>query len=591
MALLHGSNAHLTAQIAKIIDENQKFQGEITVSLDTLIAKLVEFQQLGQNVIYLPEIGQHIDTLTGESKLADKRRRILKSLRYNIMYDRFEDVVKAYGKTFQWVLDDPSFGFFAWLKSPFSRTYWITGKPGSGKSTLMKYIHQHPRTQELLQEWADSHQLVIANHFFWVSGDQLQRRQIGLLRSLLFQILRECPQLIESVCEMRWNEDELTWDEPWNLRTLSSCFERLANHEALDAKICLFIDGLDEYDGDHRELVRLLRGLTRSPNSHLFKLCVSSRPWNVFEAEYGGLLDKLSVHELTSNDILSYVDCNLHEDEYLSEMLTAEHHRSSELIHMITEKAQGVFLWVHYVVRLLLKTAVDCPTMSDLVRIVDDYPDELDPLFERILAAIPKVYRRDTAQMIQICLSSVSPPSLVVLRFAERGIENGDYALQKKITNLTKDNLKDVQKFQQRLKGKCMDFLEVHLSGSGLHPDIPPVIFYQVDFLHRSVRDFLHMNKGWINRWAGETLDVHLAMCRASLAFFKILPSPVFAWNVDNYLISRNLYQFFASAHILETKRGLAIGPLLEELDHVLTIGITSIEVTCRSQRFKRLAI
>lgn len=495
------------------------------------------------------------------------------------MYDRFEDVVKAYGNTFQWVLDDSAFGFSAWLKSPSARTYWITGKPGSGKSTLMKYIHQNHRTQELLREWAGNHQLVIANHFFWVSGDQLQRHQIGLLRSLLYQILRECPQLIASVCEMRWNDDELTWDEPWNLRTLSSCFERLANHEALDAKICLFIDGLDEYDGDHRELIRLLKDLTRSSNSQLFKLCVSSRPWNVFEAEYGGLLHKLRVHELTSNDILSYVECNLHEDQYLSEIFTTEHRESSQLIRMITDKAQGVFLWVHYVVRLLLKTAVDCPTMSDLMRMVDDYPAELDPLFERILAAIPKVYHRDTARMINICLESVSRPSLVVLRFAERGIENENYALQKEIAELTKDDLKDMQKFEQRLKGKCMDFIEVHLSGTGLHPDIPPVIFSQVDFFHRSVRDFLHMKNRWIKDWAGETFDVHLAMCRAVLAFFKILPSPVFAWNVDNYVVARNLYQFFASAHILETQRGVAVGPLLEQLDDVLTDRITKIEV------------
>lgn len=509
----------------------------------------------------------------------------MKSLWYDIMYERFEDVDKAYENTFQWVLNDSAFGFSEWLKSPSAPTYWITGKPGSGKSTLMKYIHQHPRTQELLREWAGTRPLIIANHFFWVSGDQLQRHQIGLLRSLLYQILRECPQLIESVCEMRWNDDELIWDEPWDFRTLSSCFEHLASHEALDAKVCLFIDGLDEYDGDHRELVRLLSGLTRSSNSQLFKLCVSSRSWNVFEAEYGGLLHKLKMHELTSNDIRSYVECNLHEDPYISEIFTAQHDQSSQLIRTITEKAQGVFLWVHYVVRLVLRTAVDCPTMSDLMRMVDYYPADLDPLFERVLAATPEVYRRDTAVMINICLESVSRPCLVLLRFAERGIENENYALQKEISELTKDDLNDMQKFEQRLKGRCMDLIEVNLSRSGLHPDIPPVIFSQVDFFHRSVRDFLHMKNGWIKDWAGETFDVHLAMCRAILAFFKILPSPVFAWNVDNYLIARNLYQFFASAHILETQRGLAIGPLLEELDDVLTNRITTIEVNYRTTK------
>ncbi|KAF4535006.1 uncharacterized protein LTHEOB_2981 [Lasiodiplodia theobromae] len=486
LALLHGSNGLLTMQIAEIIDANQKFRLETRVTLDELIRRLEKFQKLGHRVIYLPEIGQQIGALTEESKLADKRRRILQSLRYNIMYDRFEDVVEAYESTFQWVLNDPDLGFSDWLKSPSARTFWITGKPGSGKSTLMKYIHQHPKTRESLREWAGSDRLVIVNHFFWVSGDPLQRRQIGLLRSLLFQILRECPHLVARVCESRWNKDKLTWDEPWNLRALSLCFQRLANEETLDAKICLFIDGLDEYDGDHRELIRLLRNLITSSESQPFKLCVSSRPWNVFEAEYGGLEDKLNVHELTSEDILLYVYRNLREDQYLNEMFTAEDDQCLDIIYMITKKAQGVFLWVYYVVRLLLQTAVDYPTMSDLIKMVDGYPDELDQLFERILAGIPKVYHRDTAQMIKICLASTFPPLLVFLSFTERGIENEDYALQQKIAELTNDDLKNIQRFKQRLKGRCMDFVDVHCNLSIQKFNVPNLYLYQVDFFHRT---------------------------------------------------------------------------------------------------------
>lgn len=39
-----------------------------------------------------------------------------------------------------------------WLKSqdPKEGLYWIGGKPGGGKSTLMKYLYGYVRTQELL---------------------------------------------------------------------------------------------------------------------------------------------------------------------------------------------------------------------------------------------------------------------------------------------------------------------------------------------------------------------------------------------------------------------------------------------------------
>ena len=38
---------------------------------------------------------------------------------------------------------------------------------------------------------------------------------------------------------------------------------------------CFFIDGLDEYDGDHVELIRLLQDFSQ-PNN--IKICASNRP-------------------------------------------------------------------------------------------------------------------------------------------------------------------------------------------------------------------------------------------------------------------------------------------------------------------------
>ena len=38
-------------------------------------------------------------------------------------------------------------------------------------------------------------------------------------------------------------------------------------------KIWLFIDGLDEYEGEHESIVAFLRELVQKPN---FKICVSS---------------------------------------------------------------------------------------------------------------------------------------------------------------------------------------------------------------------------------------------------------------------------------------------------------------------------
>lgn len=62
------------------------------------------------------------------------------------MEDREEKIATAHSKTFQWVFEGSRNGsaqhwscLKTWLESN-EQLYWITGKAGSGKSTLMKFI-------------------------------------------------------------------------------------------------------------------------------------------------------------------------------------------------------------------------------------------------------------------------------------------------------------------------------------------------------------------------------------------------------------------------------------------------------------------
>lgn len=60
---------------------------------------------------------------------------------------------------------------------------------------------------------------------------------------------------------------------------LSQCiksFTKNTNWQANTAlRFCFFIDGLDEYDGDHEDVIQLLHDLARGKN---VKICASSRP-------------------------------------------------------------------------------------------------------------------------------------------------------------------------------------------------------------------------------------------------------------------------------------------------------------------------
>jgi len=60
-------------------------------------------------------------------------------------------------KTLHWIYEPPRDGIkwddlSEWLRSG-SGMCWISGKAGSGKSILMKFVHSYPNTKQRLEAW------------------------------------------------------------------------------------------------------------------------------------------------------------------------------------------------------------------------------------------------------------------------------------------------------------------------------------------------------------------------------------------------------------------------------------------------------
>jgi DNA replication protein DnaC len=78
-----------------------------------------------------------------QSILHDK---FLTKLQYDGMYHREDTITVAHQKTFHWIFERSQNQTLSWedfcqfLESKKQQRYWITGKPGAGKSTLMKFI-------------------------------------------------------------------------------------------------------------------------------------------------------------------------------------------------------------------------------------------------------------------------------------------------------------------------------------------------------------------------------------------------------------------------------------------------------------------
>jgi hypothetical protein len=235
---------------------------------------------------------------------------ILNSLKFPSMTYRYEGVSESHHRTFEWIYQENAEAtqhwsdFVQWLRHGHG-PYWVNGKAGSGKSTLMKYIFENPKTTEQLLLWAGQETLTIPS-FFWNGGTPDQRSQSGLLRTILYDVLSTHRQLIPIVLPRywAWNHSQAIYSSTRKSGSLSTthllqAFKLLIEQTILPVKICLFIDGLDEYEGNHGDLADIFLNLSASPN---IKICVSSRPLLIFEDAFGNA-PGLRLQDLTSPDI------------------------------------------------------------------------------------------------------------------------------------------------------------------------------------------------------------------------------------------------------------------------------------------------
>ena len=91
------------------------------------------------------------DCLIHDKAFKTEGKKCLDSLRNHQRTARMRDIKLSYPGTHEWLFDE-RLGFAPWLAGKDQRpVFWIYGKPGSGKSTLMKFAMDHPESRKLLE--------------------------------------------------------------------------------------------------------------------------------------------------------------------------------------------------------------------------------------------------------------------------------------------------------------------------------------------------------------------------------------------------------------------------------------------------------
>ena len=456
------------------------------------------------------------------------------SLTFETIHHREWAIPMAHAETFGWIFQEPRkedgkpmwSDFRKWMTGSDNTIYWISGKAGAGKSTLIKFLLHDSRVKADLKRWAGEHRLLLATYYSWNAGNELQKSQEGLLRSLLYQCLSIDPiRFVPLVFPSRWALIQLLNLDPsvtsWTTEELLLGLRNLLAHAGRKLaddfepyKLAVVIDGLDEFQGNHQ---RLLEIITDASSQHHIKICVSSRPWNVFRDALNQS-PTLRLELLTQKDIEQYVREKFSHSLGYQESEALFPHQTKKLVSDILLKAQGVFLWVSLVVRELLQRLQEGSKLSDLQAVLDKLPGDISRLFQLMYERTNEKYRGEAAQLFLLLEKYEEFELVPYVLSVWMGMESEDSALdlgsefnsqssRHLITNI-------VSALRRLLDSRTRGLLEVY--------DNPDASLSRVDYMHRTVREWAHENLGSLMAAIKPDFDPYLWLLRGEKAFMPV---------------------------------------------------------------------
>ncbi|KAH7218869.1 hypothetical protein DER44DRAFT_804898 [Fusarium oxysporum] len=326
----------------------------------------------------------------------------LKSLAFPQMDNRFHDIDTAAQGTCDWLLRHETYTSWA---SHDRGLLWIKGKPGSGKSTLLRYILNDAMVMPNTGEGA-----LILSFFFHGRGTELQRTPFGLFRSLLHQLLRQVPEALTDLvatfqqqCETAGKPGE-QWQ--WHPRELPRFFETSLLKVLETRPVWLFVDALDECGEDNAvNLAEYFKSmLQRLPSSGLKQshICFTCRHYPILNLDS---VFEVWVEKENRKDISTFV-----QDKFSSFC-----GRTSSMIpDLITNRAEGVFMWAWLVVKQVLALERKGAGLKEIEVVILSVPQELDALYYQLIRNMDL----DSLKLIQWICFAVRPLSLDELRWA-----------------------------------------------------------------------------------------------------------------------------------------------------------------------------
>ncbi|KAJ5493608.1 hypothetical protein N7463_009695 [Penicillium fimorum] len=405
------------------------------------------------------------------------RKPLLDSLAFKQIDARKLTIKTAHTKTCRWLISHPQYE--VWLDATRLTQHhgflWISGKPGAGKSTMMKFAYL-----DMKSKTRDQHTLT-ASFFFNARGDQLEKSISGMYRSLLLQLLQGYPDL-QTVLD---DPDLVSQSQSQSgcpcLNVLKDIFCKAVCSLGQRSFTC-FVDALDECDEQQVvDMVQYFEDLAEQTTAKgvLLRICFSSRHYPYIVIDRG--------IRLTLEDQLGHTR-DL--EKYIESRLRVKDTAFSDVRSQLLGKAAGVFMWVVLVVDILNKEYRHGGMyMKQRLR---EIPSDLSGLFKDIL-------QRDNENMEALLLC------ILWILYAKRPLQVKEFYHSLwsglSLESLVEDQIPDVT-------GDDLDMYKRYVisSSKGL-AETTMSEQPTVQFIHESVRDFFIKDNGLHEIWPGLGFD------------------------------------------------------------------------------------
>ena len=318
--------------------------------------------------------------------------------------------------------------------------YWLSAKPGTGKTVCAAHVIGHLQSRGL-----------DCSYFFFKFGNRAKQTLSSLFRSLAYHMSIFHPSIRQSLQLMQSHGNTFDKDDEGGI--WRKVFVNVIFRTRLDRPQYWVIDSLDECLLNEK-LFTFLKSLDVDFDLRIF---VTSRPTPEIDRSFSRLALPVTVDRITRADTDTDMRLYLNTEQENLPVYTAEQRAS--LMNTMLLKSAGCFLWM----RLVQQELQDTYSEDSIADVLEEIPAEMSDLYKRSIEGMSKKVRE--ARLIKALLTwtvcSIRPLTLDELQIA-----------------LKYDDGLQVRELRKSIEGLCGNLLYVDSSA-------------RVQLIHSTARDFL----------------------------------------------------------------------------------------------------